>query len=62
METLNTKTENLNLLSNEPQILPENVAEYLAHTLEYVWKLGRGNNSVDFKGMAETLKSEITGK
>ena len=62
METLNNKTEKSNILSNESCVLPEYVAEYLAHTLEYVWKAGRGNNSVDFKHMAENLKSDIFGK
>jgi hypothetical protein len=59
MKTLNTKNENLNSLFNEPKISPENVADYLAHTLEYVWKLGKGNNEVDFKDMAQALKSDI---
>ena len=62
METLNNKTEKSNILSNHPNVLPEYVAEYIANTLEYVWKLGKGNNSVDFKGMAEALKSDIFGK
>jgi hypothetical protein len=32
---------------------------YLVHTLEYVWGMGKGNNSIDFKDMAKSLVNDM---
>ena len=39
----------------EREILTENFANYLAHNLDYVWKLGKGNNKIYAKNLAESL-------
>ena len=38
---------------------PSDKVEYLAHTLEYVWGMGKGNNSIDFTSMAESTLDDL---
>ena len=34
---------------------------YLAHTLEYIWNMGKGNNSIDFKDLAKSTVGDMFG-
>ena len=34
---------------------------YLAHTLEYIWSMGKGNNSIDFKDLAKSIVGDMFG-
>ena len=34
---------------------------YLAHTLEYIWNMGKGNNSIDFEDLAKSTVGDMFG-
>ena len=34
---------------------------YLAHTLEYIWNMGKGNNSIDFEDLAKSTVNDMFG-
>jgi hypothetical protein len=46
---------------NEAIVSSDNVVNHLAHTLEYVWIAGKGNNPVNFQDMAQRLYSDMFG-
>jgi len=43
----------------EGMVTPDNRVEYLAHALDMVWKRGRGNNSIDFYSLAQSLVKDM---
>ena len=43
----------------EATISPDNRVAYLQHTLDMVWKLGKGNNPVNFKSLAQSTVSHM---
>jgi hypothetical protein len=36
-----------------------NKVDYLANTLQYVWNMGKGNNSIDFDDMAKSISNDL---
>jgi hypothetical protein len=46
---------------NEARVSQDNVVNYLANSLEYVWSAGKGNNSIDFQDFAQSLYFDIFG-
>lgn len=46
---------------NEAIVSSDNVVDHLAHTLQYVWIAGKGNNPVNFQDMAQRLYSDMFG-
>ena len=46
-------------LVNEAKISPDNRVAYLEQTLDYVWKMGKGNNTIDFKSLAQSLINDM---
>lgn len=49
------------LAMEEAKVSPDNHVDYLAHSLEYIWKMGKGNNTIDFKDMAKSLVNDMFG-
>ena len=43
----------------EVMVTPDNRVEYLAHTLDMVWKRGKGNNQIDLKALAQSLVDDM---
>ena len=43
----------------EGMVTPDNRVEYLANTLDMVWKRGRDNNSIDFYSLAQSLVKDM---
>jgi len=43
----------------EMMVTPDNRVEYLANTLDMVWKRGRGNNPIDFYSLAQSLVKDM---
>ncbi len=43
----------------EAMITPDNRVDYLENTLDTVWKMGKGNNPIDFKDMAQSLVNDM---
>jgi hypothetical protein len=46
---------------NEARVSQDNVVNYLANSLEYVWSAGKGNNSIDFQDFAQSLYFDMFG-
>ena len=43
----------------EAMVSPDNRVDYLAQTLQYVWNMGKGSNTIDFKDMAGSLINDM---
>lgn len=46
---------------NEARVSQDNAVDYLANALEHVWNMGRGNNSIDFSDMAQSMYFDMFG-
>jgi chromosome segregation ATPase len=44
---------------DEARISPDNRVTYLEQTLDYVWNMGKGNNTIDFKFLAQSLINDM---
>jgi hypothetical protein len=45
----------------EAKVTPDSRVAYLANALESVWNRGTGNNSIDYKSMAQSLIDDLFG-
>jgi tetratricopeptide (TPR) repeat protein len=46
---------------DEAIVSSDNVVDHLANALEYIWAAGKGNNSINFQDMAQSLYSDMFG-
>lgn len=44
---------------DEAMVSPDNRIEYLAQTLAYVWDMGKSNNTIDFKSLAQSTVKDM---
>lgn len=43
----------------EAMVSPDNRVAYLVNALDHVWNMGKGNNPIDFKSLAQSLINDI---
>jgi len=53
--------ENKTQLSEQAKISPDNRVAYLASTLDHVWKMGTGKNSIDYQSLAQSIIDDLFG-
>ena len=46
-------------LVNEAMVSPDNHVAYLVNALDHVWNMGKGNNLIDFKSLAQSLINDM---
>ena len=46
-------------LVNEAMVSPDNRVAYLVNALDHVWNMGKGNNTIDFKSLAQSLINDM---
>lgn len=46
----------------EAKVTPDNHVAYLANALQHVWNMGKGNNTIDYKSMAQSLVNDMFGE
>ena len=44
---------------DEAMISPDNRVDYLENALGHIWNMGRGNNNIDLKSMAQSLVNDM---
>lgn len=44
---------------DEARISPDSRVKYLAQSLEYIWNMGKGNNTTDYTSMAQSLIDDM---
>lgn len=53
--------ENNTQSSEQAKISPDNRVAYLANTLDHVWKMGTGKNSIDYDSLAQSIVDDLFG-
>lgn len=43
----------------EAMVSPDNRVAYLVNALDHVWNMGKGNNPIDFRDMAQSLVNDM---